>query len=68
MFKNLINNLKKKLEIFFLIILIIITIVSTSYINHKKNIENKTYNNLIDNVYFKKTLTIVDSLDPKIKK
>ena len=69
MFKNLINNLKKKLEIFFLIILIIITIVSTSYINHKKNIENKTYNNLIDNVYFKKTLNhIVKGLDPKYKK
>ena len=69
MFKNLIDNLKKKLEIFFLIILIIITLVSTSYLNHKKNIENKTYNNLIDNIYFKKTLNhIVDGLDPKYKK
>ena len=69
MFKNLIYNLKKKIEIFFLIILIIITIVSTSYLNHKKNIENKSYNNLIDNIYFKKTLNhIVDGLDPKYKK
>ena len=69
MFKNIINNLKKKLEIFFLIILIIITLVSTSYLNHKKNIENKSYNNLIDNIYFKKTLNhIVDGLDPKYKK
>ena len=69
MFKNIINNLKKKLEIFFLIILIIITFVSTSYLNHKKKIENKTYNNLIDNIYFKKTLNhIVEGLDPKYKK
>jgi len=69
MFKNLIDNLKKKIEIFFLIILIIITLVSTSYLNHKKNIENKSYNNLIDNIYFKKTLNhIVDGLDPKYKK
>ena len=69
MFKNLIDNLKKKIEIFFLIILIIIALVSTSYLNHKKNIENKSYNNLIDNIYFKKTLNhIVDGLDPKYKK
>ncbi len=69
MLKNLQNKLKKNFEIFGLIILIFITAVSTSYFNYKKNLNNQTYNNFIDNVYFKKTLNhIFNNLDPKYKK
>ena len=69
MLKNLKNNFKKNLEIFGLILLIFITIISTSYFNYKKNLNNKTYNNFIGNVYFKKTLThLFDNLEPKYKK
>ena len=69
MFKNLKNNFKKNFEIYGLISIIIFTIVSTSYYNYQKNLNNKVYNNFVDNIYFKKTLThIIDNLDPKYKK
>ena len=69
MFKNLKNKLKKNFEIFGLITVIFITTISTSYYNHKKNLSNETYNNFVDNVYFKKTLKhLVENLDPKYKK
>ena len=69
MFKNIKNKLKKNFEIFGLIIIIIITATSTSYYNFKKNLNDKTYNNFIDNIYFKKTLNhIIENLDPKYKK
>ncbi len=69
MLKKLKNKFKKNYEISGLIILIIISIISTTYFNYKKNLNNKTYNNLIDNIYLKKTLNhIVENLDPKYKK
>ena len=69
MLKNLKNKIKKKIEIFGLIFLITITIVLTSYFNFKKNNNIQAYNNFIDNVYFKKTLShLVDNLEPKYKK
>ena len=69
MFKNLKYKIKKNLEIFGLVSLIVITAISTSYFNYKKNINNETYNNVVDNIYLKKTLNhIIDNLDPKYKK
>ena len=54
MLKNLRDKFKNNFEIFGLVILIFITAISTSYFNYKKNLNNKVYNNFIDNVYFKK--------------
>ena len=69
MVKNFYNKIKKNFEILGLVILILITAISTSYFNYKKNLHFKTYNNFIDNIYFKKTLNhIIDNLDPKYKK
>ena len=69
MIKNLKNKLKKNLEIFGLISLILITAISTNYFNHKKKLNEEKYNNFVDNIYFKKTLNhIVDNLEPKYKK
>ena len=69
MLKILQNKLKKNFEIFGLIILIFLTAIFTSYFNYKKNLNNKTYNNFIDNIYFKKTLShLINNLDPKYKK
>jgi len=69
MFKKIKNKFKKNFEIFSLLILIIITAVSTTYFNNKKNFNNKNYNSFIDNIYFKKTLNhVVENLDPKYKK
>ena len=69
MLKNLKNKIRKNFQIFGLIFLIAITIVSTSYFNFKKNSDTQTYNNFVDNIYFKKTLShLVDNLEPKYKK
>ena len=69
MLKNLKNKLKKNFEIFSLILLVIITATSTSLFNYKKNLNNNTYNNFVDNIYFKKSLNeIVENLDPKYEK
>ena len=69
MFKNLKYKIKKNFEIFSLILLISITAFSTSFINYSKKNNEQIYNNLIDNIYFKKTLKhIVENLEPKIKK
>ena len=69
MLKILKNKFKKNFEIFGLIILIIITAISTTYFNHKKNQTDQTYNNFIDNIYLKKTLNhIIENLDPKYKR
>ena len=69
MLKNLQNKIKKNFEIFGLIILIFFTAIFTSYFNYKKNLNDKAYNNFIDNIYFKKTLShLIDNLEPKYKK
>ena len=69
MFKFLKNKLKKNFEIFALILLIILTAISTSYFNFSKQKEAETYNNFIDNIYFKKTLNhIISNLESKYLK
>ena len=69
MFKFLINKIRKNFEVSALICLVIISASSTSYFNFKKNNNKETYNNFIDNVYFRKTLVqIIENLEPKYKK
>ena len=69
MIKNLKIKIKKNFEVFFLIFLIIFTVISTSYFNFKKKDYQNIYLNFVDNVYLKKTLThIINNLDPKYKK
>ncbi len=69
MLKILKNKFKKNFEIFGLVILAIVTALSSSYFNYKKNINYEIYNNIIENIYFKKTLThLVENLEPKYKK
>ena len=66
MLKILKNKIRKNIQIFGLIFLIVIKIVSPRYFNFKKNNNIQAYNNFIDNVYFKKTLShLVDNLEPK---
>ncbi len=69
MLKILKNKIRKNIQIFGLIFLIAITVVLTSYFNFKKNNNIQAYNNFINNVYFKKTLShLVDNLEAKYKK
>ena len=69
MIKKIKNKIKKNFEIFGLTLLILITAISTNYFNYSKKNHNETYNDLIDNIYFKKTINnIVENLEPKYKK
>ena len=67
---NLIKEkINRNLEILGLAILIIFTVISITYFNYKKEVEIKTYNNVIENIYFKKTVKyIISNLEPKFKK
>jgi len=69
MLNKLNNKIKKNTEILALSLLIIITIISTSYYNYNKK---KIYNNFkstINNIYLKKTIThLFNNLEPKYKK
>tara|TARA_B100000963_G_scaffold360951_1_gene394024 strand:+ start:241 stop:1533 length:1293 start_codon:yes stop_codon:yes gene_type:complete len=69
MINKILQKLKKKIEIFALSVLILITIISTSYYNYSKERIYNNYKNIINNVYLKKTLTsFFDGLEPKFKK
>ena len=62
-------KIKKNLEIFSLILLILITGSLTSYFNFKKSNNQKIYSDFVNNIYFKKTLSeIINNLEPKYKK
>ena len=69
MLNKLKNNFKIKREILPLIALIIITIIFTNYFNYKQRQIKNNYNNLINNIYFKKTSKhFLDKLEAKFKK
>ena len=69
MLKKIKLNIKKNLEIFALGLLIIITITFTTFYNYNKKKIFSNYSNLLDNVYFKKSLNqILDYLEPRFKK
>ena len=69
MLKNLISKIKKKFNIFGLVLLIFLTAISIYYFSSKKKESAEVYVSFVDNIYFKKTLThIVENLEPKYKK
>ena len=66
------NSLKKIIrkngEISFLLILLFTAVFSTKFYNDNKKIITKNYKNVINNIYFKKSLThIFNNLSPKYK-
>ena len=69
MLKKIKLNIKKNLEILALGVLILTTITFTSYYNYNKKKILSNYSNLIDNIYFKKSINqILDNLEPRFKK
>ena len=63
------NKLAKNFKILGLVFLVLLTAIQVSYFNYKKNLNSETYNNIIDNIYLKKTLNhIVVNLEPKYEK
>ena len=62
-------KIKNKNEIFALSLLIITTIAFTTYYNFTKQKINNNYKEVINNIYFKKTVNhFFDNLEPKFKK
>jgi len=69
MFKKVKNKIQKNVEIFALSLLVIITIISTSYYNYNKKKIYFNYKSLTTNVYLKKTLNhVFNNLEPRYKK
>ena len=59
-------TVKKNIELFFLTLLILISVVSTQAYNNNKKKTYQNYVSLINNSYFKKTIeNIFDNLNPK---
>ena len=62
-------KIRKNTEILALVLLLIITIISTTYYNYSKKKINLNFKNTINNIYLKKTVEhILDNLEPKFKK
>ena len=69
MFKKIKIKLAKQTEILALALLILITIIFTTYYNYNKKKIYNNYKNIIDNVYLKKTINnVLNNLEPKYKK
>ena len=69
MLKKITKILKRNNEIITLSSLVIVSLILISIFNYKKNIDNKNFNNLINNLYLKKTLNhIFNNLEPKYKR
>ena len=65
---KLIKLLKKNTEIFLLFLLLIFTIFSTTIYNNKKLETNENYKEVINNIYFQKSLNqIFNNLKPRYK-
>ena len=69
MLKKIKLVIKKNLEISALGLLILITIIFTSYYNYNKKKIFNNYNTLLENIYFKKSVNqILNNLEPRFKK
>ena len=65
---KIIKIIKKNIEITFLFLLLLITISSTNIYNEKKVSIDENYKNLINNIYFQKSINqIFDNLVPRYK-
>ena len=65
---KIIKIIKKNIEITFLILLLLVTISSTTFYNEKKVLIDENYKNLINNIYFQKSINqIFDNLVPRYK-
>ena len=63
------QSIKKNTEILALGLLVLITIISTTYYNQSKKKIYNNYKSTLHNVYFKKTINhVFNNLEPKFKK
>ena len=65
---NIQKMIKRNTELAFLFLLIFITVMSTTFYNDKEKLINENYRDVINNIYFKKSINhIFDNLDPRYK-
>jgi len=65
---KIIKLIKRNTEIVLLFLLLLITITSTIFYNNNKKIVNQNYKNIINNIYFQKSVNqIFDNLVPRYK-
>ena len=66
--KKIIRLIKKNIEIFFLFLLLLISIISTNFYNNNKFLINENYKDIINNTYFQKSINhIFNNLTPRYK-
>ena len=66
--KKIIKIIKKNIEIALLFFFLFITITSTIFYNNKKNLVNKNYKAIINNIYFQNSINqVLDNLLPRYK-
>ena len=59
---------KKNIEIIFVIVLLLVAIVSTTFYNNYKILINQNYKDVINNIYFQKSINhILNNLKPRYK-
>ena len=67
-FKKAQKPIKKNLDVLFVILLTIITIISVNSYNNNKKQTNANYKNVLNNIYFQKTIShIFNNLTPRYK-
>ena len=65
---KIIKLIKKNIEIIFLSLLLLVTIASTTFYNNNKILLNENYKDVINNIYFQKSVgQIFDNLTPRYK-
>ena len=65
-FNKILKTIRKKNELIFLLILVLISIISTQFYNNQKKITDQKYISLVNNLYFQKSINhIFDNLSPK---
>jgi len=65
---KIIKIIKKNIEVTLISLLLIITIVSTTFYNNYKRLINKNYKDVINNIYFQKSVNeIFNNLTPRYK-
>ncbi len=69
MFHRIKTKIKIKNEIFLLFLVLLITVISTGYHNYSKKKIAENYKDIVENIYFKKTLNhIFNKFEPRFKK
>ena len=63
---KILKLIKRNTEFIFLLLLVLVTITSTTFYNDKKKFINENYIDIINNIYFQKSIEhIFDNLNPR---